>query len=305
MLPILINLGPIQIRSYGVFLVLAFLAGTFILWREGQKQGYNEEKLLDLSVTTILSGFLGARIYHVIANWGDYADRFSAIFKVWEGGLSFHGALIGGFVGLWYFTRKNKWPFLQVADFGVLALSLGIIIGKIGSFLNGDDYGVVSNLPFSVHIPGIIGQRHPSPIYEMILTTLIYLYLLRQYRAKEKSGGVFYTFLLLSGLARFFTELFRDNHTLILNMKEGFWGASVLAIIGFMGLYWFYRSTVPGADRIKDLLEKSQVIREVGIDIASLLIKKKAQADTRTKKLTSRFGKMTASLRRKYANRKD
>ncbi|OGY27528.1 MAG: prolipoprotein diacylglyceryl transferase [Candidatus Woykebacteria bacterium RIFCSPHIGHO2_12_FULL_43_10] len=304
-MPILINLGPIQIRSYGVFLVLAFLAGTFILWREGQKQGYNEEKLLDLSVTTIIFGFLGARVYQVITNWSDYADRFSSVFKVWEGGLSLHGALIGGFVGLWWFTKKNKWPLLQVADFGVLALSLGIIIGKIGSFLNGDDYGVVSNLPFAVHIPGIIGRRHPSPIYELILMFFIYLYLLRYYRAKSKSGGVFYIFLLLSGLARIFTELFRDNRTLILNMKEGFWGGAVLAIIGLLGLYWFYKSTVLGAQELKSVLGKSEVIRDIARDFGNLLDTRKSDVGKKSKRWLSRFGKTLSNLRRKYGNRKD
>lgn len=271
MLPVLVSLGPIQIRSYGVFLVLAFLVGTFIIWREGQKQGYNEEKLLDLSVTVILSGLLGSRLYYVTTNFGYYKDRFGAVLKIWEGGLSFHGALIGGILGFWWFVRKNKWPILQVADFGSLALLLGMVVGKIGSLLNGDDYGVTSSLPWAIQIPGVIGKRHPSPIYEIILILVIYFYLLKRYRVKERSGGVFYSCLALLGVARIFTEFFRDNPTHILNLKEGFWGGSILATVGFTGLYWFYKSSVPGEKVFKSILDRGGKGLSIASDITGTL----------------------------------
>src|SRR3989338_1305463 len=223
MFPILINLGPIQIRSYGIFLVLAFLVGTFLLWREGKKQGYNEDKLFDLSVLCILTGFVGSSLYYILINWGYYSARLSSVLKIWEGGLSLDGALIGGFIGLWWFNQRNKWPFFQVADFAVLAASLGIIVGKFGSFLNGDDYGLPSNLPWAVQIPGVIGKRHPSPIYEALVLLIIYNFLLRKYRAKQKSGGIFLSFVLLLGVSRFVTEIFRDNPTYLFGLKEGYW----------------------------------------------------------------------------------
>lgn len=254
MLPILINLGPIQIRSFGVFLVLAFLLATFVLWREGQKQGYNEEKLLDLALISIFSGFIGARVYYVLTNWAYYSGRFGDAFKFWEGGLAFHGALLGGFLGVWWFTRRNKWPFLQVADFASLAVLLGEIIGKIGSLLNGDDYGLQSKLPWAIQIPGVIGQRHPSPIYEAIILLIIYIFLLKKYRVKERSGGIFFSFLTSLGVGRLVTEIFRDNPTFILGLKEGFWGGSVLVLLGASGLYWFYSQGVKS--EIKALLER-------------------------------------------------
>lgn len=254
MLPILIDLGPIQIRSFGVFLVLAFLLATFVLWREGQKQGYNEEKLLDLALISIFSGFIGARVYYVLTNWVYYSGRFGDAFKFWEGGLAFHGALLGGFVGVWGFTRRNKWPFLQVADFASLAVLLGEIVGKIGSLLNGDDYGLQSKLPWAMQIPGVIGRRHPSPIYEAIILLIIYIFLLKKYRVKERSGGIFFSFLTSLGVGRLVSEIFRDNPTYILGLKEGFWGGSVLVLLGSSGLYWFYRQGVKS--EIKALLER-------------------------------------------------
>lgn len=250
MLPILINLGPIQIRSFGVFLVLAFLLGTFILWREGQKQGYNEEKLLDMAVVSIFSGFIGARVYYVLTNWVYYSGRLSDAFKFWEGGLAFHGALLGGGIGVWWFTRRNKWPFLQVADFASLAVLLGEIIGKIGSFLNGDDYGLPSKLPWAVQIPGVIGLRHPSPIYELIVLLIIYIFLLKKYRVKERSGGIFFSFLTSLGVGRLITEVFRDNPTFIVGLKEGFWGGGALVLLGALGLYWYYKPDVKSELRL-------------------------------------------------------
>ncbi len=248
MIPILISIGPIQVYTLGVFLVLAFLCGTFVLWREGVKSGYNEDKLMDLAVWVIFWGWIGARAYYVLSNWGVYSSDITSILRVWEGGLSFHGALIGGIVSLWWFVRKNKWPFLQVADFATLSTLLGMMIGKIGSFLNGDDYGVTTNLPWAVQIPGVVGRRHPSPIYEAVILFVIYNFLLSKYRKKERSGGIFYSFLLLLGISRIFTEFFRDNKTHIWGIKEGFWAGVILVILGATQLYWFYKKGL-GSDQ--------------------------------------------------------
>src|SRR3989344_8722266 len=116
MYPILFNLGPIVIRSYGLFLVLAFILGTYVVWKEGKRGGYNEEKLLDFSVITLISALIGARLYYILLNPASFLDDPLKSFYFWQGGFGFHGALIGGGIGGVFFVKRVKWPFFQIAD---------------------------------------------------------------------------------------------------------------------------------------------------------------------------------------------
>jgi phosphatidylglycerol:prolipoprotein diacylglycerol transferase len=243
--PILFSLGPITIRSYGVLLTLAFILGTFIVWREGKRQGYNEEKILDLAVTVLVTGFIGARLYYVILNWSDFASNLLKVLMVWEGGLAFHGALAGGIIGAWYFIKKAKWPFFQVADFAVLGLTFGQAVGRIGCLLNGDDYGVKTDLPWGVHFPGLVGERHPTQAYEAIWLFLTFLILRKIYKRKTllpKSGGrsgvVFFTYLIFSGLGRFLIEFYRADTTVIDGVKVAHLVSMGIMVVGLVGLYW-------------------------------------------------------------------
>src|SRR3989304_9511047 len=147
MLPILFKAGPITVYSYGFFLVLAYFAATFILWREGKRQGYNEEKLLDLSVISLISALIGGRIYYVILNSEFFTEDPGSILAFWQGGFAFHGSLITVLLVGTYFIQRWKWSFFQIADIASISAAAAMVLGKIGTFLAGVDFGRSSSLP--------------------------------------------------------------------------------------------------------------------------------------------------------------
>src|SRR3989344_4656347 len=137
MYPIIFRLGPVTVYSLGVFLVTAYLLATFIFWKEGKKQGYQEEKLLDLSLISLVSAFMGGRLLFVLTHSELFRGNLSSIFAFWEGGLTFYGALSGVLIASYLTCRKWKWPLLQIADFGALSALAAYILVKIGAFFAG------------------------------------------------------------------------------------------------------------------------------------------------------------------------
>src|SRR5258708_6619194 len=131
MYPILFNLGPLTIRSYGLFLVLAFVFGSYIIWKEGKRGGYNEEKLLDFAVIILVFSLIGARLYYILLNPTAFLEEPLKSIYLWQGGFAFHGALIGAIIGGYIYTKRVKWPFYQIADMSVIATSLASAIAKV------------------------------------------------------------------------------------------------------------------------------------------------------------------------------
>jgi phosphatidylglycerol---prolipoprotein diacylglyceryl transferase len=245
MLPILFKVGPVQIFSYGFFLTLAYLAGTFVFWREGRKRGFNEEKLLDLSIVTLIASLIGGRALYVLLNWSYFQEDPRSILYFWQGGFAYFGSLIFGFLAAWFLSRSWKWPFFQIADLGALAVSLSFAIGKIGAFLAGTDYGVQTSLPWGVVFPNLVGVRHPVQLYETAASLLIFLVLLRVYfkniskSGEIRSGRVFFDWLVFSASARFFFEYLRADSTFFAGVAIGHIFSLILASIGLVGIYYF------------------------------------------------------------------
>lgn len=241
MYPILFNLGPLTIRSYGLFLVLAFILGSYIVWKEGKRGGYNEEKLLDFAVVVLVFSLIGARIYYILLNPGVFLEEPLKSFFLWQGGFAFHGALIGGIIGGYIYTRRVKWPFYQIADMTVIAASLGSGVAKVGAFLAGADYGNPTNLPWGVRFIGQVGNRHPVQLYEALYFLIVFFILRSLDKRKQKSGGIFYFYLLLLGFGRLVFEFFRGDSTYLGVVKTAHVASLVLVVIGLVGLYYFSR----------------------------------------------------------------
>ena len=175
MFPILFRFGPITVYSFGFFLVVAYLIGTFIFWKEGKRQGYNEEKLLDLSLIALLGSFIGGRVFFIITNYDFFQDNPQAIITFWEGGFSYYGAVFGLVLAVFLLGKKWKWTFLQVADFGVLAVIAAYITIKVGMFLAGINYGTLTSLPWGIEFETVSGTRHPVQIYEAFFSSLFFI----------------------------------------------------------------------------------------------------------------------------------
>jgi len=245
MLPVLFEFGSLTIYSYGFFLTLAYLAGTFIFWREGRKRGFNEERLLDLSLLGLLAALVGGRVLYVLLNWSYFSLEPAQALFVWQGGFAYFGALFAAILVGIYFCRAWKWPAFQIADLAALAAALSFAIGKLGTFLAGTDYGYQTDLPWGVTFPALVGERHPVQLYEAAISFLIFIFLTRTYfkniekSGEVKSGIVFFDWLLLSGVARFVLEYFRADSTFVAGVKIAQILSLVVASIGFVGLYYF------------------------------------------------------------------
>ncbi len=245
MYPILFHFGPLTIYSYGFFLAIAYLAGTFFFWREGRKRGYKEEKLIDFSVVILLSAIIGGRILYSLINFNLFSTNFWRIFYFWEGGFAYYGSFILVFLAGAYLIRKWKWDFFQVADIAVQAVLLATFFGKIGSFLAGNDYGAITKFPLGVVYTFLEGPRHPVQIYEAIFSLVLFIFLYRFYQDRLKmlsqfrSGAVFFYYLLFWSLGRLVFEQLRGDSTYLGPFRLASLLALGVAIFSMLGLYYY------------------------------------------------------------------
>jgi phosphatidylglycerol:prolipoprotein diacylglycerol transferase len=185
--PILIEIGPVVIRYYGLMYVIGISLGFLLASSEVRRKGLplSTEGVLDLLLWTIPSAIIGARIYYVVFQWSYYRAHPMDVFKIWEGGLAIHGGVLAGVVVVWLFCRIRKVPFWALTDALAPSLILGQAIGRIGNLMNGDAYGIPTTLPWGIRFPAdspagmaYPGQAtHPSMIYEMLLNLMIFAFL--------------------------------------------------------------------------------------------------------------------------------
>lgn len=272
MYPILLSWGPLKIYSFGVFLFLAFLTGSFLVWREGRKQRLDEERLLDLILTVAFFGLLGGRIFHLATNFEQFgfAPLKWLLFFHFPG-LSFLGAVVGGIVGSLFFAKKTGWSFWQVTDLLVLGVAFGEGIGRIGAFLSGSAYGSVTNLPWAVTMIGLVEKRHPVQIYESLTAFLIFLLLLKLKQTVEtkkfSTGLLFSAYLFLLGTTKFFLDFARGERVYL-------FGWRVMPVVGFFltlsGFLLFYRRL--GRSPRTDLVLAIDKLNKVFLRLSSLKI---------------------------------
>ena len=253
MLPVLLSIGSFKIYSYGIFMALAFLVGSFVVFRKAKEEAFDEGKIFDGIFTTTLFGLVGARAYFILLHFDQFG--FNPLKWLWltrYAGLCFHGGLLGGALGLFLFTKREKWDFWQAADIAVFGLALGQVIGKIGCFLNGCGYGQPTNFFLGVKFLGLAERRHPTQIYEAVLVFFIYYFLLRlerKYRLfewykgkKDKAAPGFLSlvYLIFYNLARIFLENLRGDSLYWMGIKTAQLVSGTILIFALIVLY--YRS---------------------------------------------------------------
>ncbi|MCX6707995.1 MAG: prolipoprotein diacylglyceryl transferase [Candidatus Woesearchaeota archaeon] len=189
--PILLTLGPFEIRWYGVLMALAFFVGYFILQKLAKEKKISSE-LIDIYFIYIFFGIIiGARLGEVIFYDPLYylADPIK-IFYTWEGGLSSHGAFIGGILATLLFCRRHKIKFYKIADLAVIPIALGSVFIRIGNLINGEIVGRVTNVPWAVRFEDYDSQlRHPVQVYEAIMNFCVFLILLSVRKLKKIPEG--------------------------------------------------------------------------------------------------------------------
>lgn len=216
--PIAFSLGPLVVRWYGLAYVLGFVCAAAIIYFVAKrwKLGMSEDNLLTLMVCAIVGVVLGARIGYVLF-YGDgyYLAHPLEILAFNQGGMSFHGGLVGLLIGGAVAARMTRIPFLTLADLGSIAAPIGLFFGRCANFVNGELWGAPTDGPLGVVFGGAAGMmpRHPSQLYEAVLEGLVIfcvLFALSRKRPPRPQGTFLGAFLVLYGIFRFLIEFVRE-----------------------------------------------------------------------------------------------
>jgi phosphatidylglycerol---prolipoprotein diacylglyceryl transferase len=218
--PVIISVGPLQVRWYGLMYVLGFAASIMLVKYQIKKLGFKElaAHFENLNLILIISLVLGGRLGYVLFyNLPYYLSHPGEIMATWRGGMSFHGAMLGVIIGGVVFCRIKKLDFWRAADFYAVTIPIGLGLGRLGNFINGELYGRVTDVPWGMVFPG--GgplPRHPSQLYESFFEGLILFLILWILKEKQKppsswpSGFMTGLFLILYGFFRIGIEFFRE-----------------------------------------------------------------------------------------------
>lgn len=245
--PVAISLGPLQVHWYGLMYLLAFAIAWF-LGRHRIKQGYldiTQKRFEDLLFYGIIGVVLGGRLGYVLFYQLSYYLRHPLeIFAVWDGGMSFHGGLIGVLLAILYFARQEGKTFFQIGDFVAPLIPLGLAVGRWGNFMNGELWGRPTNGNWGMIFPMADSlPRHPSQLYQMALEGILLFVVLWFYSKKPRpTTYVSAAFLMGYGICRFIAEFGRepDSHLglLSLNLSMGQW-LSIPMILAGIALFAF------------------------------------------------------------------
>jgi len=246
--PFFLELGFIKIRWYGIMYALSFLFGYFFIVNQQKHFGLklSKEKIGDWLLFCAVFMIIFARSVEVLYyNPQYYLSNPWKIIAIWEGGLSFHGGLIGFALGTFIFSRKEEISFLKLADLMSIPAAFGLMLGRIGNFINGELVGRVTDVPWCVKFKGYDGCRHPSQLYESFKNLIIFI-TLWNYRDKNKPDGFIFFLLLImySVLRSIIEQFFRQPDGYILGLTQGQFLNVFIFIIGCVGMFIIFRKKV-------------------------------------------------------------
>lgn len=248
-----LSLGPLEVHWYGLMYLVGFAGAWALSVYRGRKPWtpIEPKQAEDLIFYGAMGVVLGARIGYVLFyNLEAWARDPLLIVRAWEGGMSFHGGLIGVALGMLLYARKIQRNFFDLVDFVAPFAPIGLFFGRIGNFIGGELYGRVTTVPWAMEFPGAPGQlRHPSQLYEALLEGLLLFAILFWYSRKPRPRGtVIGLFLLLYGLFRFSVEFVREPDSHIMFDMFGWMTRGQILCLPMIGVglgllyYGYYRS---------------------------------------------------------------
>lgn len=213
--PIIFSLGPLSLRWYGLMYLIGFIFARWLAVKRVKKvnSGWTVEQVDNLLFNGFMGVFLGGRIGYVFFyQFNLFLQDPLYLFRVWEGGMSFHGGLIGVLIAVYFTARKQQRNFLATIDFVAPLIPFGLGMGRIGNFINDELWGRVTDVPWAILFPtGGYLPRHPSQLYEAFLEGLVLFVILNLFIRKARPiGAVSGLFLICYGLFRFIVEFFRE-----------------------------------------------------------------------------------------------
>ena len=271
--PLLVELGPLAIRLYGLLIAVAVLLGLWVSSQLAKMRGLDPGVISDLLPLIVLSAVIGARLYYVLFEWQQYQINWLEAFQIWKGGIAIHGALLGGSIAVIAYSRWMKLSFWALMDVLLPSVALGQAIGRWGNFFNSEAFGLPTSLPWKLFIP--VANRpaaylneswfHPTFLYESIWDLGLFVLLILLFRQRRTNGewllpkgGISCVYALGYSLGRFWIEGLRLDPLCL-------WGSLgeanclrmaqlvslILAIAGAAGLAWLltFKRSLPDPGR--------------------------------------------------------
>ena len=252
-------IGPIFIRFYGIILMLGALAGAWLATREAKRRGYEPEIVWDLLTYLLIGGIIGARIWHILtpppssgitASW--YLTHPLDALAIWKGGLGIPGAIIGGAIVLYFYTRRHKLYFAEWADIASPSLALGQAIGRWGNFFNQELYGAPTNLPWKIFIDPAhrlagyldVEYYHPLFLYESVWNfgnMFLLLWISRRFADRLKNGDIFLMYLVIYPVGRFLLDFLRLDASMVSGININQTVMAIVAVCACTALYLRHR----------------------------------------------------------------
>ncbi len=249
--PVIFQIGPLAIRWYG----LMYLIGFAFFWWLGTMRARKPDSFIrpeqvgDLLFYAVLGVVLGGRFGSVFFyNLDNFIDDPLYLFKIWEGGMSFHGGLLGVILALWLYQRKFGWGFLRLCDFVAPLVPIGLGLGRVGNFINAELWGRATDVPWAVVFPNVDQlARHPSQLYQAALEGAVLFIVIWVYTAKPRPvGAACSLFVLLYGLFRFVVEFAREPDAHLGYVAFGWMTMGQLLTlpmiaVGLLVFWWSYK----------------------------------------------------------------
>lgn len=250
MRPVLFELGPISIYSWGVMVAIGFLVGLFLARSEARRVKVSPDAITDLAIYLLVAGIIFGRLVYILFDLSYFKENLLRIFMIQEGGLAIHGSLLGGVLVGYWFSRSHKISFGKIADIIAPSLILGQAIGRIGCFLNGDSYGKVSTLPWAVQFVGLSERRHPTQLYEAVLNLLVFIVIWKLRDKKKFDGYLFLIYLILYSIVRSAVEIFRSSEYIFKPLTYAQGASILIVLVSYMIIRFHKKNNMSASNKL-------------------------------------------------------
>jgi phosphatidylglycerol---prolipoprotein diacylglyceryl transferase len=270
--PVLVEIGPITIRWYGLLIASAVLIGVSLSQYLAKRRNVNPDLLSDLSIWLVIGAIPAARLYYVLFQWSEYAQHPDRIIAIWQGGIAIHGAIIGGTLAALIFAKLKRVSFWQLADLVAPSLILGQAIGRWGNFFNSEAFGRPTNLPWKLYIP--IERRppefanfeyfHPTFLYESIWDLIVFALLITLFfrslagKPRLRVGTLIMVYLATYSLGRLWIEGLRTDSLMLGPLRIAQIVSLTGIALGLAGLAWLYVRKRPLPDVVSPMKDSGE-----------------------------------------------
>ena len=227
--PVIFSVGSFELRWYSLAIMTGIIVALFLTVRESRRKGIPENEVFNLALWVVISGIVGARLFHVIDDWSYYAANPTFIWQFQRGGLAIWGALVGGGAATVGYAKWKHLPLAKLVDAMIPGVLVAQIIGRFGCIVNGDAYGGITNLPWGfIYVnPGALIPEylkgvptHPYPVYEIIWNGLALAAMWKLRSVFKKDGLLFLSYLPVYALGRFVLTYFRQENIWFWGLQE-------------------------------------------------------------------------------------